>query len=483
MIASSLLWIFLCPFLAAITLPIFAQIHKKSIFLVSLASLLASLSFACNAILALRNQHHLRYVMGGWSSPMGIEWYLDAFSGCLIVLVLVVSFSVLLAHARNELMRLPFLMTALLHISGILGILLTRDLFNLFVFIEISSLTAYALIATGSSKKAGISSLRYLFIGSVGASFYLLGVGYLYSVTGTLNMDDTALRLQALSPDRSTILGMIFISTGLFMKMGLFPFHAWMPDSYQNASHPASSLLAPLMTKVCIYAFARIHFWIFLPSITYAFHINGILRIVGLGAILFAAYTAFRESKLKRLYAYSSIGHIGLICVALSLGTKAGLVAAILHMIHHALMKTGLFLASSTETIQSLQDRVVSLNQLRKQHSWILHGMSLLLLSLIGIPPLCGFFSKWFIATAAMQSGNSILMILVVASGLLTALYAFRILEQYFVEPTGEALPIIAESPYLKVVFFFITILVITMGAVSPFLYKWIYQTIPWALA
>ena len=210
-------------------------------------------------------------------------------------------------------------------VSGLTGIVATADVFNMYVFLEISSLTSYALIALGGGA-AVVSAFRYVILGTVGAAFYLLAVGYLYSVTGTLNMADLAQILPGLYDSNAVRVGFAFLVIGLAIKMALFPMHAWLPGAYSDAPSAVSALIAATTTKVAAYALIRMMFFVFEPRFSIELiPVTTLLSWMGAIAMILGSVMAIVQTDLKRMLAYSSVAQIGYIVLGVGLANADGL--------------------------------------------------------------------------------------------------------------------------------------------------------------
>lgn len=392
--------------------------------------------------------------LGGWAPPLGIRWQLDSLSALLVLIVVLIGASVLASGHRSIRRELPgreplYYACALLLISGLLGIALTADLFNLFVHLEVASLSGYALVAAGR-KPAIRAAMDYLIIGTIGASMYLLGVGFIYASTGTLNMAEVALHL-AEGDARLNLIGLLLITVGLAVKMGLFPLHTWMPAAYATAPSPAGALMAPLATKVSAYALLRILFWVVQADVLHQQQIVlGALAWAGAIGMIFGAVQAARQTDLWRLLAYSSVSQMGLIALGLGLADTNSLTGAILHIANDAVMKGALFLAAAVILARFGVRQVDQLSRLRGMAPWTMAVFVIAGLSLIGIPPLCGFYGKWYVLSAAIEQQEWVFVAAMVVGTLATAVYVFRIFEQLFFKPVqGE--PAVGSAPGLDV--------------------------------
>lgn len=371
--------------------------------------------------------------LGGWAPPLGIELVLDPLSLLMAALVAGVSLTVLAGLGRPVKAELEgretaFYALSLLLVAGMTGMVVTGDLFNMFVHLEVTSLSAYALAGSGRPGAAR-AGLNYLLIGSLGASLYLLGVGFVYAGTGTLNMADALTRLTD-APAALAGMGATLIVAGLAVKMALFPVHGWMPSAYAATTSPAAALMAALVTKVAAYALVRILFWSYgaerlgaLPTLMEA------LGWAGAAAIVIGGALAFLQNDLRRLLAYSSVSQMGLIAVGVSLANRDGLTGAILHIVNDGLMKAVLFLAAAAALARFGVRRVDELGALRGRTPGTIAIIATAGVSLIGLPPLAGFFGKWYVLLGALEAERWTFVAAIGVGTLITAGYVFRILE------------------------------------------------------
>ncbi|MDA1192092.1 MAG: proton-conducting transporter membrane subunit, partial [Candidatus Poribacteria bacterium] len=324
-------------------------------WVIAFTSTILSFAVAVKLLAEVHAYGVISYAMGNWTIPFGIEYRIDGLNALVLLLVsgiaVVVTF-----YARVSLQkeipadRLHFFYAVwMLCITGLLGITVTGDAFNVYVLLEISSLTTYTLVAMGKGrdKRALTASINYLVLGTIGASFILLGIGYLYMATGTLNMADMAERLRGLEDNRTVITAFALLMVGFSVKMALFPLHAWLPNAYTYAPSAATALLAATATKVGVYTALRFLFTILGVEFSFrgAIPTGTIVMVFGSLAILFASYVAIRQTNIKRMLAYSSVAQIGYIALGFALANQAGLTGSLVHVFNHAIMKGGLFLA------------------------------------------------------------------------------------------------------------------------------------------
>jgi multicomponent Na+:H+ antiporter subunit D len=320
-----------------------------------LLALVASICALLCAIMLLLQVWHgtvIVYDLGGWAAPWGIVYSIDIINAFILLMVagtatVVMSYARLSVDREISEQKQPLFYSAfLLCLTGLLGIVATGDAFNVFVFLEISSLSTYALIAMGKDRRALTASYQYLIMGTIGATFILIGIGLLYVMTGTLNMADLAERIPMAASTRTVQAAFAFLTVGISLKLALFPLHLWLPNAYAYAPSVVTAFLAATATKVAIYLLLRFFFTIFGGTFSFdAMELDRVLLPLSLLAIFSASTVAIFQSNVKRLLAYSSVAQIGYIILGISFVSVTGVTAGILHLFNHALMKVALFLA------------------------------------------------------------------------------------------------------------------------------------------
>lgn len=431
----------LCPFLGAFTLPLIAWKWPKSARPISLFALIGASIASAIAFAHVLEQGPIMYALGGWAAPFGIEWRLDGLSA-LVCLVVSISAVIIFIGIKENVLRefegreIPFYTCILLMIGGLFGIVLSADLFNLFVFLEVASLSTYALIGA-SSGRGMVAAYRYLLIGTVGATLYLFGVGFFYAATGTLNMPDAAARISELSNSLTVLIGVSLIVVGLCIKSAILPLHGWLPESYAYSSNSVAAMVAPLMTKVSIYAMIRILGWVALPWWDAQSMVMIAIRTGAIAAIILGPLAARVQTDFRRLLAYSSIGQAGLIVLGISFASNLGLTGALLHLINDIFAKSVLFLTACVIALKLDVHKVTGLARIREPMGWFWVMFVIAALSMVGIPPTLGFFSKWYLILAALEQGLWPIAALIIASALLSASYVFVLLEQIFRKPAS----------------------------------------------
>ena len=435
--------IVILPLFAAFFIAIAGWTQQRWCFPLAVASLAGATLSAVGTLVRVLEKGPFEYHMAGWPPPIGISFNVDTLNALVLVAVAVVALLNLIANKTLVEEKFAskvgsFLTLYVLFVTGLFGIVVTGDAFNLFVLIEITALTGYALIGIGEDH-APMAALNYIFMGTIGASFYLLGVGYLYLVTGSLNMGDLETIIPNLYNSKVVIAAFVICMTGLFMKMALFPLHAWLPNAYTFAPSPASSLVAPLTTKVMVYVMVRVALDVFPPQFSFSvMHIREGAVWMAIIAIVMGSLMALAQKRLKRVLAYVIVAEVGYMVGGFWLGNRTAMSGAILHIVNDAAMTLCVFLA-----VGALRSRLRSDNfdALQGAFGKMPVTMAVLVaggLSIIGVPPTCGFFSKWYLITGGIEAGHYPFVVALLFSSLVNAVLFFRIFEISYFEPFAD---------------------------------------------
>ena len=378
------------------------------------------------------------YTMGGWDPPHGISLVVDALNApvlllisAMAVLTIVYGMPATVAEVEPK-KRAPFYAAFLICFAGLLGMVVTGDAFNVFVFLEVSSISTYALVAMGAARdrRALSASYNYLILGSIGATFFVIGLGFLYMETGTLNMADMGRILADLDGgSRVASVAFGFIVVGLGLKLAMFPLHTWLPGAYAYAPSMVTIFLASTATKAALYLLLRFSFTIFDPNFEY---VGAVLRylLIGVGVIgmIFASLQAIFQTDVRRTLAFSSVAQVGYMLLGIGLATAAGLAAGYLHLLNHAIIKGGLFIALGAFWYRFGITRIEDFEGLSKTMPLTMGAFTVSALSLIGVPFTAGFVSKVNLATAAADKGWWWAVAVIVITSVLAIIYMGRIL-------------------------------------------------------
>jgi multicomponent Na+:H+ antiporter subunit D len=430
--------------IAALLMPMARMVHKSGMVLTALSA--AFLAVGCSILTLIKTLEEgvLRYSVGGWAPPIGIELVADPLSAFFLLVVnlvaaVVLSQSVLNTKLASDTHTMSFQACQMLMLAGFSGIIGTGDLFNLFVFLELSALASYAVLGNGSGRAAH-STFRYLIIGTIGASFYLFGLGFLYAETGSLNMGDVSRILALNGMGMPAQIAFSFIVIGIWLKMALLPLHQWLPDVYTDAPAMSTALVAPIGTKVAVYVLLRMLYGVF-PGESALGILYEVLCWAGAVAIIWGSVMAIPQNNFKRMLAYSSVAQIGYIVLGIGMATPFGFIGAVLHVFNHALMKACLFLFSArVESSGSGTDLDQFSSRVRLKFPVATACFTVAAISMIGLPPTAGFFSKWYLLLGSYSNGDWIFIAVILVSSLLNAVYFFRLIEKLYLKtPESES--------------------------------------------
>jgi len=428
----------------------------------------------------------LRYFLGGWPPPFGIEYVLDHLSAFMIIIIVFIGLIAViyppeagLYHAPRR--GIPVYGLLLLLIGGLVGVVITGDLFNLFVFLEIYSLASYALITLGGDR-AVVASFRYLILGTIAGSFYLLGIGFIYFSTGTLNMADAANLLLPLYGSPTIMAAVALIVVGMGIKLALFPLHVWLPDAHSYAPPVVAAILAAIQIEVAGYVIVRFMLTIFEPQ--YFIEIMPVTTIIGWAAavgIIFGSVMAIAQKDFKRMLAYSTVAQVAYIGLGIGLANQLGLIGALLHILNHAFMKSCLFLVAGGIRHQTGLHTIPQFAGLGRKMPLMMGAFTVAALSMVGIPPTAGFFSKWYLILGSIEANNWAFVAVILASSLLTAVYFFRMIEKLFTTPPDSD-PVVeqAREPSARILTPIITLSagIIVLGLINALIVSYVLQPV-----
>lgn len=401
----------------------------------------------------------ISYELGGWAPPWGIEYRIDA-ANALVALIVAGIAAITLPYAlRSVEQEIPtrqqplFYSAFMLCLTGLLGITQTGDIFNVFVFLEISSLSTYALISLGRKRQALTAAYQYLIMGTIGATFFLIGVGLLYAMTGTLNMNDLSQRIPDLVEHRTIQTAFAFIMVGFALKLALFPLHLWLPNAYTYAPSVITVFLASTATKVAVYVMLRVIFTVFGFSVIEDTPTDELFLLLCVAGILIMSFYAINQRDSKRLLAYSSVAQIGYMMLGIGFGSMLGVTATLVHLFNHALMKGALFMAIGAIVYRIGSSRIDDFAGLGKQMPWTFAAIIIGGLSLIGVPGTAGFISKWYLVLAAMEQQNWLIVAVILIGSLMAIVYVWKIIEAlYFNTATEQPHTAVKEAPLMLLI-------------------------------
>jgi multicomponent Na+:H+ antiporter subunit D len=387
------------------------------------------------------------YHLGGWPTPVGIDMRLDQLATLLLLVVSVVGFAVSLYsvdYMRRFTARPYFYSLFLLMVTGMNGVILAGDLFNLYVFLEIAAIASYSLVAFGCAHEELEASFKYMVLGTLSSVLILTGVALVYGITGTLNLEHIAVRVAEIGMNMPLLLAFGLFIVGFSFKSALVPFHAWLPDAHPSAPAPVSAMLSGVLIKaIGIYVLARLAFNVF----GVGENVLSLLRWLGLLSMVAGGLLAVGQRDIKRLFAYSSISQVGFMVLGLGLGTQLGLVGALYHLVNHAMFKSLLFLnAGAVEYATGTRD-LKNLGGLNRMLP--VTGATSLVgsMSIAGVPPFNGFWSKLIIVLACIEAGHYGFATAAVLVSIVTLAYQLKVQRMAFFASLPEALKGLRREP------------------------------------
>jgi multicomponent Na+:H+ antiporter subunit D len=429
------------PLVASALPALFALVGDRLGWPLAAGTLLAQTALALAVAARVLREGRVVTDLGGVPAPYGIRLVVDGLAAPFVVLVAVAGLAVL-AYTRVGGPRSgPFYSLYLLLVAGATGVCVTADVFNLYVFLEISGLAAYGLVASGKRGSAALAALRYLLVGTVGASLYLFGVGFLYVATGTLSMARLASVVASGSADSTLVLaGVALVSVGLAVKMALYPVHGWKPVAYDAAPAGVAAVLAALISTVAAYALARLLLGVLTVEFLRVYPVVETLLVVAGGAsVLAGSLFALRARTVTGLLAYSSVVQFGVVVLGFAAATPASVTGAVVQLVGHAVMKAGLFLAAGVLAVSRGVETIEEYGGLAERAPVTSAAVAVLAVGLVGLPPTVGFVGKLYVAVGAAAAGAWLSVALVVGSTLLSLVYFGRLLQRMYVEPPSGA--------------------------------------------
>lgn len=390
----------------------------------------------------------LTYNVGAWKPPVGIGMVLDGLTVFMLVTVNLVAFCIVV-YSVNYMERFTakwkFYTLFFLMVGGMNGVVITGDMFNLFIFLEIAAIASYALVAFGTERHELEAAFKYAIMSTVGSLFILLGIALLYSYTSTLNMADMANILAQKGIGNVTLMVSVLFLMGFGLKAALVPFHAWLPDAHPSAPAPISAMLSGVLIKsLGIYALCRIFYNVIGVSPT----ISSILMFLGALSMVAGVLLAIGQWDFKRLLAYHSISQVGYIVLGIGLGTPLGILGGLFHLFNHSVFKSLLFLNSGAVEYSTGTRDLQNMGGLASRMP--VTGTTTLVasMSIAGIPPFNGFWSKLIIIIALVQDGRFVYAFLAVLASILTLASFMKVMKYAFFGKLRENLSRIKEVPF-----------------------------------
>ena len=439
--STMILWILLPLLISALILPLLKK-HVLLVKIIFMGSILLSTLITWWVMMNGADIVNTSVVFGSWDVSIGIEfkftWLSMVFATFVMSAASLVALYALsdMSHHIEEKRFASYATLVLLMLFAINGITYTNDIFNMYVFMEILSITSAAIISIKHSKANYLASFRYLMLNSIGSISILMAIAFLYMVSGQLNMDALALALNQAYIDYPTVItmAMIFMLVGFGIKAAMFPLHVWLPDAYSVAPSASSAFLAGFVGKVYIVLFIRIIHLVFRFEWFETLNLNTSLSIFAMLGIVAGSLFAMGQKDIKRMLAYSSIAQIGYLFLGISLGTSAGLSATMFHVFAHGVLKIGLFLSVGAIIYQTNERNISELEGIGYEMPLSLSVFTFSALGLIGIPGTMGFMSKFFLSNALIESEMGFGFFIIILSSFLNAVYFMPIIINGFLK-------------------------------------------------
>jgi proton-translocating NADH-quinone oxidoreductase chain N len=449
----------------AFAVPLFALFWKEAVKYIPPVALAFNLVVSL-LLLSQVLENPVIVSIGGWRPPFCINLVAGPvgvlFSAIIALVGLLVSIYNLnyIREGATEKYHMLFLLLLI----GATGVVLTGDIFNLFVFFEILCISSYALVAYLREKSGIESAVKYLIQGAIGSSLLLIGIGLLYGQFGTLNMADIAEKITSAS-SMSLFMPMVLLITGLGVEAAIFPLNAWLPDAHSSAPSSISAILSGIAIEVGLYAVARVIFTIF-----GAYSILLFLALLGILTLLIGELCAFSQNNIKRMLAYSSIGQIGLILFALAIATSYGVTGGLFQLVSHTLSKALLFLAAGYMIYRTGSMEISALEGMGRKMPFTCLAFTIGVFSLVGLPPFIGFPSKFLIVRAALATQETVFFIfisLVLLGTVIEGAYFFRVVQILYFKGEKPELER-EEAPVVALISMFAFVVMIIVVGIYP---------------
>ncbi len=433
------------PFFGAALLPFLAYLRRKAVPWASAFFLAISGGLGTFLVGKIPPGGHLSYPLGGWEPPYGIELRVD-FSGYFLMMAVAGISLAAVIYSRRYIEKeveggriTAYYVLFLLMSASMMGFVITGDVFNLFVMMEILSISSYALVAVTGNRNAVRAAFKYLLMGAPSSIMVLLGVGLLYSVTGTLNMADLAARVGDTGYREVLIASYAILVLAFMVKAAVFPLHLWLPDAHSIAPSPISAMLSGLVVAVSAFAVARITFSVFT---VHAWGLVGTtleaLAVAGAAAVLFGGIMAIYQKDFKMMIAYSTISHMGYVVLGITALNPEGITGAVYHILDHGIAKACLFMCAGNFIYRKGFRKIEQLKGAWREMPWTCFAFSLAAWSIIGLPPSAGFISKWYLVYGSVRAGKVPYAVVLLVGSILAAVYCFRVVYYMFFQPAKE---------------------------------------------
>ncbi len=457
------------PLIMAFSIPLFGFISKQLAKWITVLTL--GFEFFFGLYIFLWHIYPFNVIMGNWIPPFGENLYIGPFATVLIILIsfvgLMISIYSLWSANYGDISH--FALLFLMFVGGSIGLVSTGDIFNIFIFMEITSISSFALAAYGPERRALGGAFKYLVISSIGSTFYLFGVILIYTQLGTLNIAEIAARISQTNSGLLTFAGILLVA-GLAVEAELFPFNGWVPDTYTGAINPVSATLSGIGSVGGVYVLIRIIMTVFGKDGTFVstygnLDLMTLIAILGTATVVIGELAALVQKNIKKMLAYSSMAQMGLVAVAFSIGSKLGAYAGVFQLVNHSIAKAMLFLIVGVAISFGIGEKIEDVKGLWYKSPFLTVTFTIGALSLLGLPLFGGFWSKFALVDASIQRGGwyDFVIAIVLFASVVEAFYYLKIVGYMFAsKPTSTAKIKTPISPAVPIVV--LSILIIAIG-------------------
>ena len=428
------------PLMAAFLIPLLSKISKELVRIVP-GLVIGYLSVVSVILMTqvVQTGQPIIETIAGWQAPFGINLVFSAFTGFLVSLMTFMAFLIWIYSYRfkkiDDAPAQKYFILFMMLVTGSTGIVLTGDIFNLFVFMEITAIAAYSLTAFYRDRDGAEAGFKYLLIGSFASALMLLAIVLLYTQVGTLNMAEIAQRMHTVPQGMKITIFTLFM-VGLGIEAEMFPLNGWAPDAYSQAPGPVGVAFAALVVKAGVYSLIRVVFTLFDIHGAYEF-----LIIMGAITMVIAEISALKQTNLKRMLAYSSIGQMGFVLIAFGIGTNQAVFGALFLMFNHAVIKGLLFMSGSYLVYNTPSKEIKDMAGIGKKLPMVSLFFALGALAIVGLPPFSGFWSKLYILMATADASFYYLMATILVVSIIEIVYYFRVMGRlYFGKPQNDVI-------------------------------------------
>jgi len=435
------------PLFTAFLTPVLSRVREGIADVLSNAATATLLALSLAALYGVHTKGVIIYTFGGWSPPFGINLVVDGLSALLLVTISLISVMITIFSTKymDRFTDKPKYYTLLmLMVAGMCGVVLTGDMFNMYVFIEMAAVSSYALVAFGCESDELEAAFKYMVLGSLASAFILFGIIILYSFTGSLNMAQISsiIAEKGASPPVQLCFALFLMGFGL--KAALVPFHAWLPDAHPSAPAPISAMLSGVLIKaIGVYALSRVVFNVFGMNMLF----SEILMILGTLSMIVGVLLAIGQWDFKRLLAYHSVSQMGYVVLGLGIGTPLSILGGLFHLFNHASFKSLLFLNSGAVEYGSGTRDLHEMGGLKEKMPVTSATSLIASASIAGIPPFNGFWSKLIIIVAAVQAGHMAYALVAIVASILTLASFMKVQRYGFHGKLKEGLAAVKEAP------------------------------------